>query len=321
MRLLPRRRTLAVVTGFALIAVGIASAYLLRDQIPRIQERRSRLGSITESPTTSPVASEYRVDLVALRGVSGLDVELAVKRPRTTDGVVEVRRPIVLLLGGHRTGRDAVHLIDDTRGVVVAALSYPFSGNHRVKGLAIVGEVPEIRQGILDTPPAVLLALDYLLGQPYADAAQVEAVGVSLGAPFVTIAAALDDRIGRVWIVHGTGGAFTPIEFNLRRQLGSRLASVPLAALGAMLISGPRLAPERWIADVAPRPVVMINALDDERLPRASIEHLFASAREPKEMIWVSGGHVRSEAEAVKPLVKMILERILSDPLPSSTRP
>jgi hypothetical protein len=305
----------AVVSALALVAAGIASAHLLRDQVPRIQQRRSRLASVTESAAPGVLAPEYRVELVTLRGVSGLDVQLAVKRPRAADGTPEMRRPVALLLGGHRTGRDAVHLIDDTRGVVVAALSYPFSGNHRVKGLAIVSEVPAIRQGILDTPPAVMLALDYLLAQPYADPAQVEAVGVSLGAPFVTIAAALDERIGRVWVVHGTGGAYTPIEFNLRRQLGSRLASVPLAALGAMLISGPRLAPERWVADIAPRPVVMINALDDERLPRASIERLFDSAREPKEMIWVSGGHVRSEAEAVKPLVKMVLERMLSDPL------
>jgi fermentation-respiration switch protein FrsA (DUF1100 family) len=88
-----------------------------------------------------------------------------------------------------------------------------------------------------------------------------------------------------------------------------------------MLVSGPRLAPERWIADIAPRPLVMINALDDERLPRASVERLFDSAREPKEMIWVSGGHVRSEAEAVRPLVKMLLERILAAPLLPAGQP
>jgi fermentation-respiration switch protein FrsA (DUF1100 family) len=90
---------------------------------------------------------------------------------------------------------------------------------------------------------------------------------------------------------------------------------VPIAGLATMLISGPRLAPERWVADIAPRQLVMINALDDQRLPRESIELLYQSAREPKEMIWVAGGHVRSEAEAVRPLVSLVLDRMLATPL------
>ena len=298
-----------------LLLAGVACAYLLRDQRPRIERRRAHIVSVTSTPATSD--SMYRVDLVLLRSASGLEVELAVKRPVAGAGAETdaVRRPLVILLGGHRTGRDAVNLIADTRGTVVAALSYPFDGNHRAKGLAIVREVPAIRTAILDTPAALMLALDYLLEQPYVDRGQVEAVGVSLGAPFVTIAGALDRRISRVWMVHGTGGVYAPLEFNLRRQLGSRAASVPIAGIASMLISGPRLAPERWVGDIAPRPLVMINAIDDERLPRGSVAGLYRRASEPKEMIWVEGGHVRSEAEAVRPLVSLVLDRMLSSRL------
>jgi len=32
-------------------------------------------------------------------------------------------------------------------------------------------------------------------------------------------------------------------------------------------------------------------------------------------MIWVKGGHVRSEAEAVRPLVALVLDRMLAGPL------
>ena len=303
-----------VVAGLTILA-AIATVWLLRDPRPRIAARRAHL--LDAAVTTAPGDSLHRVDLVRLRSASGLEVELAVKRPiANTSGPGDSSRyPLVILLGGHRTGRNAVHLIEHTRGTVVAALSYPFDGNHRVKGLAIVREVPKIRRAILDTPPALLLALDYLAAQPYVDPRQIEAVGVSLGAPFVTIGGALDERIDRVWIVHGTGGIYTPLEFNLRRQVGSRVASVPIAALASLLISGPRLKPERWIPRIAPRRVVMINASDDARLPRQSIESLYRAALEPKEMIWVAGGHVRSEAEAVRPLVALVLDRMLSAPL------
>jgi hypothetical protein len=311
-----RNRTRVALRAAAVIVVvgALAAVYLLRDPVPRIYARRSHLTAV--SVTADSVVGDHRVSFIRLRAESGLEIELAVKRPPTPG-----RRPLVILLGGHRTGRDAVHLIDDTRGVIVAALSYPFSGNHRVKGLAIIGEVPAIRRGILDTPPALMLALDYLAAQPDVDTTRVEAVGVSLGAPFVTMAAALDRRIDRVWAVHGSAGSYKPIEFNLRRQLGTRAASVPIAALATMLISGPRLAPERWVQRIAPRPFVMINASDDERIPRSSIELLYATAGEPKEIIWRPGAHVRSEAEAVRPLVSMVLDRVLAKPVGGGFEP
>jgi hypothetical protein len=58
---------------------------------------------------------------------------------------------------------------------------------------------------------------------------------------------------------------------------------------------------------------VMINAVDDERMPAGAVESLFAAASEPKEMIWMPGGHVRSVTEAVKPLVDTVMARIASD--------
>ena len=312
-RRVAKRLGLAV-AGVFIVAV-IAVMYLMRDPRPRFVERRGQL--LDAEVTAGPGDSLHRVDLVRLRSTSGLEVELAVKRPRdAADAPANApRRPLVVLLGGHRTGRNAVNLIEDTRGTVVAALSYPFDGNHRVKGLAIIGEVPGIRRAILDTPSALLLALDYLATQPFVDPRQIEAVGVSLGAPFVTIGGALDARIGRVWIVHGTGGVYAPLELNLRRQVGSRAASIPIAALASILISGPRLAPERWVPQIAPRAVVMINARDDSRLPRRSVESLYRAAGEPRDLVWVAGGHVRSEADAVRPLVALVLDRILSAPL------
>ena len=57
---------------------------------------------------------------------------------------------------------------------VVAAIEYPYHGAPNPKGLAVVREVPAIRRAILDTPPAILLALDYLLAQRDVDSARVK---------------------------------------------------------------------------------------------------------------------------------------------------
>ncbi len=319
-----RRRALRVLRIAAAIAgtgVLVGCLILLRDPRPRIERRRSHLVSATVDALASDQV--HRVQLVHLRAASGLKVELAVKRPLASDAACadSATRPIVVLLGGHRTGREAVNLIDDTRGTVVAALSYPFAGNPRVKGVAIVREVPAIRAAVLDTPAAVMLAIDYLVTLPCVNPAMLEAVGVSLGAPFAVIAGAMDERIRRVWSIHGAGGVYTPLEFNLRRQLGSRAGSVPVAAVATVLLAGERLAPERWVDEIAPRSLVMINARDDDRLPRHAVDRLYRSAGNPKEMIWMPGSHVRSEADVVRPLIDLVLTRIVGDPRTSAAAP
>ena len=256
---------------------------------------------------------------VRLFASSGLTVDIAVKWPDEPEAQ-DRRRPLILLLGGHRTGRDAVDLIGDTRGTIVAAVSYPFEGNPRVKGLAVLPEVPAIRRALLDTPPALMLALDHLLTRRDVDALTVEMVGVSLGAPFGCIAGALDKRITRVWSVHGAGDPRTLLDHNLRRRIPLAPARSFVAATAYLLIDGPHLAPERWVARIAPRPFVMINAEEDERLPRETVERLYAAALSPREIVWMPGQHVLPRrAELVQRLIDAVLARVPGAALPDET--
>lgn len=298
----PRRR-LALALLLALVA---AALYLMRDPRPHFAARHAPITGVVAAPLEM-ADSAHTIETVRLTAASGLTVELLVKRPvQATPGA-----PVLLLLGGHRTGRDAALLIPDTRGVPVASLSYPFAGSTRLKGLEVVRKVPAIRRAMLDTPPAIMLAVDYLRAQPWAQGREIELVGVSLGVPFTTMAGALDPRVSRVWAIHGSAGSYRPLEHNMRRQIPWP-ASVAAAALSTVIIAGPRLDPARWAPQIAPRPFVMVNAVDDERLPRASVEALYRSAREPKELIWVAGGHVRSRPEVVRDLVELVLSRVMN---------
>jgi fermentation-respiration switch protein FrsA (DUF1100 family) len=195
---------------------------------------------------------------------------------------------------------------------MVVALDYPYAGDTRLKGLEVVRHVPAIRGALLDTPPALMLALDYLLARPDVDRGQVEMVGASLGLPFVCVAAALDDRVTRVWSVHGAAMPYTLIEHQLRRSIPFAPARAAVAGLANLFASGPRLAPEHWCPRVAPRPFVMINARDDDQLPRHAIEALYERALEPKEMIWLPGLHVHPKrADVIRGLVQTVLERVV----------
>ena len=292
---------IAVTLAVALVAFG---AYLLRDPLPRFRERRSQLASV--EPGEPLDSAGYRLTTARVVAKSGLAVELTVRRPLADSG----RLPLAVILGGHYGSRRAMRFLGETRGVMVATLSYPFTGDPRPDALTFLRDIPKIRGAVLDTPPAVMLALDYLTSLPDVDPARVEAVGVSLGAPFMCIAGALDPRFSRVWVLHGSGGSYVPLEANMKRNIPFAPLRMLAAGIANVIIAGPKLDPVRWVPQIAPRPFVMVNASDDERLPRSAVEALYASAREPKEQVWMPGGHVHGDKETIQRLVAIVMDRM-----------
>jgi len=298
-------RVAAYIGGTVALGLLAMAAYLLRDPLPRFMERRSILASVAESPSIVDGQSELRSAHLIAR--SGLAVDVTVRRPRSDTAR---RLPLVVILGGHRTGADAARLVGETPGLIVAAISYPFTGDPRPSTATFLREIPKIRGAFLDTPPAVMLALDYLLSRSDVDTNHVEVIGVSLGGPFVTIAAALDHRIDRVWFIHSSGGSYVPIEANMRRTIAFAPLRVIGASIATVIIAGPRLAPEQWVARISPRPFVMVNAADDERVLRSAVDALFLAASEPKEQVWMSGAHVHGDAPTIQRLVDIVMARV-----------
>ena len=305
-------RAVLVLASGGFLLLGGMTLWLLRDPGPRFAERRSVLVAVEEEPRDG--SAGHVSQAVRLRASSGLSVDLLIRAPGDPlEGDLADRsrgRPLFLILGGYRTGEQAAMLVEDTRGAVVAAMAYPYDGPLDMEGLAVLRHVPRIRRAFLDTPPAVQLALDHLLSRSDVDPTRVELVGVSFGAFFAPVAAALDRRVTRLWLIHGAGRPYTLFEYGLRRFVPYRAPRALVAAVANVLAAGPKLAPELWVPQVAPRPVIMINARDDERLSREAVEALHASAREPKEQIWLTGQHVQpNRQEVVRQLVDIVLSR------------
>lgn len=285
-------------------------AYLLRDPVPYFEARRGTLVSVEEESSTDSAGT--REVHLHLTSTTGQRIGLAIRRPvPSAADSGQVRRPLFLILGGHERGKGAGALIGDTRGAIFASMEYPFEGNHRAKGLEIVAQVPLIRRALYDTPPAVHLVLDYLLARSDVDSTRVELVGASFGAPFATIAAARDPRVTRLWLAHGGGDTFAMIDRGLEKEIPWPLLRRPVSHLANLLASGPRFTPERWIAQVAPRPVVMLNAEADEKIPRRSVEILYEAAAQPKELVWLPGNHMQgNRPEVLRRLVDAMMQRM-----------
>ncbi len=312
---LRRRITLVLLAATSVVAI-IGLAWLLRDPEPYFAARHGTLAFVRHVRTTRDGSTVE--ETVRLRSTSGLEVSLAIRSPdERASGTVRndvVRRPLYLILGGHVRGMGAGALVGETRGAVIAALEYPYDGDHRAKGLGVVTQVPAIRNAIWDTPPAVRLALDHLLARPDVDPTRVELVGASFGVIFATVAAAIDDRVTRLWLAHGGGRPFALLDHGLKDEIPLAPLRYPVSLLAHVIASGPRFAPERWVARVAPRPVVMLNGLDDERIPRETVEVLWHSAQQPKQMVWLSGPHVQGNRPAVLQALVDTMFRIAEGP-------
>jgi len=275
------------------------------DPPPDFISRKARLVAVSE--TYRARLGETTLIELMLRSSSGLEVALALRVPLTASEP----RPLVLLLGGYRTGRDAARLFPDTKGAVIAAMSYPNTDNIDGQGLGLLLDLPEMRRALVDTTPAVLLVLDYLLDQEYVDAGHVDLVGVSLGAFLVSIPGALDSRVGRVWLVHGGGDPASVLDHQLRDNIAWPPLRHVAAEFLAAVLCVQHLKPERWVGDISPRPVIIVNARDDEALHSASIAALHAAVRDPVEILWTEGPHVMpGRREIVDELTRMILSEV-----------
>ena len=298
-------RWFAIAAAVILVVCIAGSAYLLRDPLPHFLERRSSIASASEM---APVIEDgYSLIAVKLVAKSGLAVDFMVRRALADSGQIV---PLAVILGGHLAGADAARVLGDTRGVAVAAVSYPFTGDPRPAATTFLREIPKIRGAFLDTPPALMLVLDYLLKLPNIDTTRVEGIGVSLGAPFMCIAGALDKRYSRVWAIHGSGGSYSPLEVSMRRTIKFAPLRWVAAGIANVIIAGPRLDPAHWVGQISPRKFAMVNATDDERMPRNKVDELYVAARDPKEIIWMPGLHVHGDRETILKLVEIVMSRV-----------
>jgi dienelactone hydrolase len=306
----------AVLVALLVVLAATLVGPVLRDPTAGFAARKGRLAGVEVRAATRQGSST--VTELRLVADSGLAVDLTVRVP---DGPVSPR-PTVLILGGRGTGRDAARLGGDIGDVVVAALSYPFAGDTTAKGVRAVLRIRRVQRAVLDTVPAILLATDYLLEQPYIDANRLELIGVSLGAFLVSPAGVLDKRIRRVWIVHGASNPASVIDYGLRDRVGIRPLRRMIAAIFNVLVAGRHLAPELWVGRISPRPVIAINARDDGRLPRASVDALHAALKDPYEIVWMDGPHVLpNRAEVIEILCARILERVSYEAIPVGSVP
>jgi dienelactone hydrolase len=292
------------------LMISLALAWLRwNSSEPREEWFSERQGEIVAADVEQSVTVFGQVsEAVELRSDSGLHVSFRVIRNSNSDESL----PVFLVLGGHRTGSDAVEIFGEVRNHAVVGLDYPYDGPEKADGIVEIAKmIPLARRAILDTVPAVSLVLDWLNEQTWVDQNRIVVIGASLGVPFAANAAARDKRIHGVVLVHGAADNRLWLEIQIARRIDTEMLHGPLATVVYWLAYGPILDTSESVSAISPRPVLIIGARDDERTPVGQVELLFESANEPKRLRWTDGQHIQtSRTEIVAELLRIADEEL-----------
>ena len=300
----------ALLITLALIVV-ISGLYWLELATPKREHFVERRGTLVSADVTEASSDGILQKRVRLESSTGLRVTMRVVRPETAAGR---RLPVIIVMGGEGTGKDAVDLVGTPQGVAYLALDYPYEGDQELDAFwESLAAIPGIQQAFLDSPPAMSLALDWALQQDWVDPGKVELVGASLGVPFTAVAGALDTRFTRVWLLHG-GAENVPWVMHVgRRYVENDFLRGILARGALLLVYGNSFETLEWIPEIAPRPLVVVAARDDDFVPPEAQQPFVeaAAASEHIEIIWTEGRHIRpTRREELQQLLDIVLSRI-----------
>jgi predicted esterase len=289
----------------AVLVVGSCIAgwyFYTRDYGSYFAKRRGKLAHVDLRPTGGDTLTER--SWVTLENEDGFTVDCGMLTPKEKGR----RFPAIVLMGGKATGKYAVNYALGIRDIIIVAPDYPYDPRDSYTMIEFLSDVPEIRKALLDVVPAVMLVTDYLWQRKDVDTTKVVLLGYSFGAPFVPCIIAHDRRAAVAAMVYGGGELRSLIRHNVRRYEGA-LVSEFVGLLGGLLLQP--LEPLRYVNDVAPTPLIMINGVDDEQIPRENAERVYNKAKEPKRIIWLESRHIDAgNAELTNLIVITLMEEL-----------
>jgi dienelactone hydrolase len=249
---------------------------------------------------------------LTLRNSEGFTVECGMLVPRRDDrGTGTQRRyPAIILMGGKATGKHAVDYTLDIQDVIIVAPDYAYEPRESYNVTQFLADVPAARLALLDMVPAVMLVTDYLFHRPDVDSTRLVLLGYSFGAPFVPCIIAHDRRAAVAAMVYGGAGLPSLIRHNVRRFEGPAFSEL-VAQIGGILLRP--LEPLRYVEQIAPIPLILINGIHDEQIPRENVEMLYSRAREPKKIIWLESAHVNQRNVDLTRLIVKTLKSELTE--------
>ena len=277
-------RILAILAGGMLLIIWYLYA---RDYHNYFVERKGELA--TAHIREAGEDSLFQKLWLTLENTDGFKVECGMLVPQRRTGHEERRYPAIVLAGGKATGKYAIDYAFDIRDVIIVSPDYPYEPRESYTFWNFLADVPAMRRALVDMVPSTMLLTDYLHRRDDVDTSKLVMLGYSFGAPLVPVVVAYDKRFAVAAMVYGGGDLGSMIRHNVNRY-----EKPPVGAFVGLL-SGLLLRPVepmRYVGQISPTPLLMINGTNDEQIPRENTLMFYDRANQPKKIVWLESQHV-----------------------------
>jgi cephalosporin-C deacetylase-like acetyl esterase len=210
--------------------------------------------------------------------------------------------PVVLVLHGvfgHKTSPNQIKRSDALVGAGYATLRIDgqYSGERATDGLVGAGlhgpHCYRNRDAIIQTVIDLRRGVDYLTTRNDIDPERIGFTGFSMGGMIGTIFCALEKRVGAV-ALGITGGDFSLMN----------VGAADAETRSRLMRAYHPVDPVNYASRISPRPLLMINAANDDVIPRAATEALYEAARDPKRIAWYDCGHANLPDEYLGEMIR-----------------
>lgn len=206
------------------------------------------------------------------------------------------KRPCIILLHGLGGNKSNVFLIGVAlarRGYASFAIDIAGHGERpKIEGKAVFDlSLPQMRRLSAQTVLDLRRAVDFLGARPEIDRARIGFVGISLGGIVGSVFVAEEPRV-RAAVLWAAGGDWGGLITRSAHPFAQRFRKTGVTDPAKIAHEMADVEPTRYIAQFAPRPLLLINGDRDTVVPRASTDALYRAAREPKQMVFLQGGHI-----------------------------
>ena len=207
--------------------------------------------------------------------------------------------PLAIILHGLGDKKDTDYMILgdsilSSKSFAVFRIDFAMHGERVKKKYKFKGIDYTLRDAIKQTVFDLRRGLDYLDTRSDIDSTKTGFIGISLGGIAGTVFCGVDARI-EVPVICITGGGLRAIEgvSGFGDKVTSMMAPVE---------------PLNFVERISPRPLLFINAENDEVFPKALSMLLHNKAEEPKKVIWYKSGHKVNPYNAFNDSVEWIKE-------------
>ncbi len=258
-------------------------------KILELYEVEEGLPEVTASKTVGRVhpSSGYFIETVELGGEGVSSYKIHIRHPQATKSVRDM--PVLFIVAGITSNEATLDLFPRQDGVILVVFEYDLD---KSSPLDMIQQLPE---AIASTPVQIASSIRWIQAQSWAKREKFNTIAISLGSLFLPLSQRIAQynglRIDATVFAYGGADLSVFVESYLAPRIGHKELEITLEILTPLL----RPFDPSIHLPLLRSNFLVIHATDDEVIPKAASERLTELAPEPKELVYIQGGHINSD--------------------------